>query len=82
MQKILSFSKELFIWFLASPTEGILSLIERKYYDALMGTLDIQFKEIKSMGEAICRLENRIEDGFSVGTLIQENMLSITSNRN
>ncbi|WOL01223.1 peroxisomal membrane protein PEX14-like isoform X1 [Canna indica] len=50
---------------------------ERKYFEAFFGALDVQVKELKSMGDAIRRLENTTADRFSEDKLIQENSLPI-----
>nr|XP_009380351.1 PREDICTED: peroxisomal membrane protein PEX14-like isoform X2 [Musa acuminata subsp. malaccensis] len=49
---------------------------ERKYFEAFMGALDVQVKEMKSMGDAIRRLESR-RDEYK---LIQENIHSTNGN--
>ncbi|CAL9771083.1 unnamed protein product [Musa acuminata subsp. burmannicoides] len=49
---------------------------ERKYFEAFMGALDVQVKEMKSMGDAIRRLESR-RDEYK---LIQENIHSTNEN--
>lgn len=49
---------------------------ERKYFEAFMGALDVQVKEMKSMGDAIRRLENRRDED----KLIQENIHSTNGN--
>lgn len=56
-----------FYWFFSS---------ERKYFEAFMGALDVQVKEMKSMGDAIRRLESR-RDEYK---LIQENIHSTNGN--
>ncbi|CAL9100759.1 unnamed protein product [Musa textilis] len=49
---------------------------ERKYFEAFMGALDVQVKEMKSMGDAIRRLESRRDED----KLIQENIHSTNGN--
>ncbi|THU53022.1 hypothetical protein C4D60_Mb10t10060 [Musa balbisiana] len=49
---------------------------KRKYFEAFMGALDVQVKEMKSMGDAIRRLENRRDED----KLIQENIHSTNGN--
>ncbi|XP_064985536.1 peroxisomal membrane protein PEX14-like isoform X1 [Musa acuminata AAA Group] len=49
---------------------------ERKYFEAFMGALDVQVKEMKSMGDAIRRLESR-RDEYK---LVQENIHSTNGN--
>ncbi|KAJ8479539.1 hypothetical protein OPV22_023266 [Ensete ventricosum] len=49
---------------------------ERKYFEAFMGALDVQVKEMKSMGDAIRRLESRRDED----NLIQENIHSTNVN--
>lgn len=45
-----------------------------------MGALDVQVKEMKSMSEAIRKLESRKEDSFSREKLTEEYMQSTTRN--
>ncbi|XP_020100084.1 peroxisomal membrane protein PEX14-like [Ananas comosus] len=53
---------------------------ERKYFEAFMGALDVQVKEMKSMSEALRKLESRKEDSFSREKLTEEYMQSTTRN--
>ncbi|XP_072999015.1 peroxisomal membrane protein PEX14-like isoform X1 [Typha latifolia] len=53
---------------------------ERKYFEAFMGALDVQVKEMKSMSDAIRKLESRREDSFSQNNLIEEHVQSTARN--
>lgn len=39
------------------------TISEKGYFEAFMRALDVQVKEMKSMGEAIKKLENKKENG-------------------
>ncbi|XP_010940049.1 peroxisomal membrane protein PEX14 isoform X4 [Elaeis guineensis] len=53
---------------------------ERKYFEAFMGALDMQVKEMKSMGDAIHKLESRRENSFSQEKLLEEYIQSTVGN--
>ncbi|KAG1342781.1 peroxisomal membrane protein PEX14 [Cocos nucifera] len=53
---------------------------ERKYFEAFMGALDVQVKEMKSMGDAIRKLESTRENSFSQEKLIEEYIQSTVGN--
>ncbi|XP_074582538.1 peroxisomal membrane protein PEX14-like isoform X1 [Curcuma longa] len=53
---------------------------ERKFFEAFMGALDVQVKEMKSMGDAIRRMESTRDVRFSEDNLVQENIMHTTGN--
>ncbi|XP_008782461.1 peroxisomal membrane protein PEX14-like isoform X2 [Phoenix dactylifera] len=53
---------------------------ERKYFEAFMVALDVQVKEMKSMGDAIRKLESTRENSFSQEKLIEEYIQSTVGN--
>ncbi|KAG6517187.1 hypothetical protein ZIOFF_020567 [Zingiber officinale] len=53
---------------------------ERKYFEGFMAALDVQVKEMKSMGDAIRRLESTRDDRFSEDKPIYENIMHTTGN--
>ncbi|KAG6519994.1 hypothetical protein ZIOFF_017023 [Zingiber officinale] len=65
--------------FLVTHFESFLQL-ERKYFEGFMAALDVQVKEMKSMGDAIRRLESTRDDRFSEDKPIYENVMHTTGN--
>lgn len=53
---------------------------ERKYFEAFMGMMDVQVKEMKTIGEAIRRLESTRENSSHQDKLIQEYIQSTMEN--
>ncbi|XP_008787960.2 peroxisomal membrane protein PEX14-like [Phoenix dactylifera] len=53
---------------------------ERKYFEAFMGALDMQVKEMKSMGDAIHKLESKRGTSLSQEKLLEEYIQSTVGN--
>ncbi|KAJ6838596.1 peroxisomal membrane protein PEX14 [Iris pallida] len=55
---------------------------EKKYFEAFMGMMDVQLKEMKTMGETIRKLESTKENSSYQDKLIQEYIQSTIGNGN